>query len=156
MKEDQIISVLVGLAGAVGNNGKTAHTDQIVIDALAFCHHNPTAGEEAYQAVACLIQKEKYAISPNCATCPSPCGNTSDYDMRRFYGANDITQKAKREMLAEMKKLASRLKKERAIQAPECLYKAISYFGYDLDAKQYEELAKELAQMGLLQQGGFQ
>lgn len=36
MKEDKIISALIGLVGACSNNPKTAGTDSLVIKALAF------------------------------------------------------------------------------------------------------------------------
>ncbi len=75
MNKIEVICELIGLVGATGNNGKTPNTDLIILKALT----NPTA--ESLE----LIRKEKHLIAPNCETCTSPCGNTSRYDINRFY-----------------------------------------------------------------------
>ena len=84
---EKIISALVGLAGVVGNNGKTKHTDSIVMNALLNCYS--PADEDA---IVTAIRKDKYTISPNCETCPTPCGNTSDYDMTKFLRTMSLRQ----------------------------------------------------------------
>ena len=47
MREDRIISALIGLVGACNNNPKTAGTDNLVIKALAFPLLYPEHDEEA-------------------------------------------------------------------------------------------------------------
>ena len=86
MDGDRIISVLVGLAGACGNNPKTPDTDSLIMRALAFPVLCPEADEEGLAEVVDGLYAEKHAIAPGCAECAFPCGNTSDYDMGRIYG----------------------------------------------------------------------
>jgi hypothetical protein len=104
MNNKRILSALIGLAGAVGNNGKTEHTDAIVRAALLAVDSD---------AQIELIHREKYAISPNCETCQFPCGNTSDYDMEKFdqavykaisYLGYDLNQESYEILLEELKK----------------------------------------------------
>ena len=138
MKGEQIISALIGLAGAVSNNGKSENTDEVVRTALLSIRlevaepeiakpvtytsemvkseaaepetakpvtytsemvkpkadTSETAKPEADTSetdkseadeseIVDLIHKEKFKISPNCATCQFPCGNTSDYDIMK-------------------------------------------------------------------------
>ena len=58
MIKKKILSALIGLAGAVSNNGKTEHTDRVVITALL--------SEDSEEAVA-AIHKEKNAYRLNSA-----------------------------------------------------------------------------------------
>lgn len=104
---EKIISALVGLAGAIGNNGKTEQTDSVVINALLNCYSSTDE-----DTIVTAIIKDKYTISPNCETCPTPCGNTSNYDMTK-----------------------------------EEIYKAISFFGYELSLDSYTDLINSLNQM---------
>jgi hypothetical protein len=129
MNNKRIISALIGLVGAVGNNGKTEHTDAIVRAALL-------AVDSDVQVE--LIHREKYAISPSCETCQFPCGNTSDYDMERFDQAPEEIRNMKRQLIEEMKRIAA------GDRLPDAVYKAISYLGYDLNKESYEILLEEL------------
>lgn len=83
MQGDSIISALIGLVGAVSNNGKTEQTDRVIREAF-LCLTDAGSEEEMVQK----IHAEKFIIAPDCATCLNPCGNTSDYDMAQFYAAD--------------------------------------------------------------------
>lgn len=95
MREDIIISALVGLAGACSSNPKTADTDSLVIKALAFPLLHPGYDDKALREIVDDIHSEKNSVAPGCAMCTAPCGNTSDYDMRRIYEADDGIRRAK-------------------------------------------------------------
>jgi hypothetical protein len=129
MNNKRILSALIGLAGAVGSNGKTEHTDAIVRAALLAVDSD---------AQVELIHSEKYAISPNCETCQFPCGNTSDYDMEKFDQAPEEIRKMKEQLIEEIKRIAA------GDRLPDAVYKAISYLGYDLNQESYEVLLEEL------------
>ena len=89
MIEDRIISVLIGLVRACNNNPKTAATDSLVVKALAFPLLCPNCGDKAVNEIIDEIRTEKNSVAPGCAVCTAPCGNTSDYDMRRIYEADE-------------------------------------------------------------------
>ena len=91
---DSIISALIGLVGAVSNNGKTERTDSVIREAL-LCLKDAGSEEEIVQK----IHAEKFIIAPDCATCLNPCGNTSDYDMAQFYAADANVISAKRDLI---------------------------------------------------------
>lgn len=99
MKEDKIISALIGLVGACNNNPKTASTDRLVIKVLAFPLLCPEYDDRAVGEIVDEIHSEKYFVAPGCAVCMAPCGNTSDYDMQRIYEAGDVIRKVKLQIL---------------------------------------------------------
>lgn len=138
MREDAVISALIGLAGACGNNPKTANTDRLVIKALAFPVRYPECEDSVLQELADNIRTEKFTIAPGCAVCTAPCGNTSDYDMRRLYEAEDAIRSAKLRVLAKLQELAAgifcRLEEDGQFPGDTgFFYKALSYVGYDVD-----------------------
>ena len=138
MREDRIISVLIGLVGACNNNPKTAGTDSLVIKALAFPLLYPEYDEKALRQMIDEIYSEKNAVAPGCATCAAPCGNTSDYDMRRIYEADDAVRKVKLQILEKIQELAAYIchNQESGIIPSvnsEFFYKALSYISYDMD-----------------------
>lgn len=94
MQGDSIISALIGLVGAVSNNGKTEQTDRVIREAF-LCLKDAGSEEEMVQK----IHAEKFIIAPDCATCLNPCGNTSDYDMTQFYAADAKIISAKLDLI---------------------------------------------------------
>ena len=138
---EKIISALVGLAGAIGNKGKTEYTDLVVMKALLNCYSSDNEDE-----IVAAIKKDKYTISPNCETCPTPCGNTSDYDMEKFL-QNQEFKSIKEELIAEVVALTTRLNKSGKTKLPEEIYKAISYFAYELSVDSYKNLINTLKLM---------
>ena len=137
MIEDSIISALIGLVGACSNNPKTAGTDSLVIKALAFPLLCPEYDGKALREMLDDVYSEKNSVAPGCAMCASPCGNTSDYDMRRIYEADDAIRQVKLQILEKIQKLAAyaRCNQESGIIPyidTEFFYKALSYVSYDL------------------------
>ena len=136
--EDKIISALVGLAGACNNNPKTEKTDAVVLKALAFSVRNPQADADTLQEMTEEIYAEKYKIAPGCATCQSPCGNTSDYDMSRICNAEDSIRSLKLQILSELQNLASDLYRSEGTpllpqEHMELFYKVLIYISFDME-----------------------
>ena len=148
MIEDKIISALIGLVGACNNNPKTDGTDNLVIKALAFPLLYPEHDEKALQQMIDDIYSEKNSVAPGCAACAAPCGNTSDYDMRRIYEADDAIRKVKLQILEKIRKLAAYICKnqERGIPYTDSafFYKALSYISYDMDEAVFLGFLNEL------------
>lgn len=149
MREDAIISALIGLAGACGNNPKTAGTDSLVIRALAFPRLYPGYDERTLQGIVDDIHSEKNLVAPGCALCAAPCGNTSDYDMRRIYEADAVIRKVKLQILEEIQKLAADVSQNQGCERNLCtdsnlFYKALSYVSYDMDEADLRQLLDEV------------
>ena len=129
----KILSALIGLCGAVSNNGKTENTDLVVPEAIL--------SKEPEDAVR-RIHEEKYKISPDCASCPTPCGNTSDGDLSHWNEAPESVRKRKEEVMASLERMAFAMAESRAkatvenlcgtqeLTAPDVVYRAISWLGY--------------------------
>lgn len=135
MENKRIISALIGLAGAVHNNGKTKDTDRIVVEALL---------SPDLDAVVDQVHKEKFAIAPNCETCTTPCGNTSDYDVKKFDLEQEAVRGQKQEIAAKLYEIAQDYQKGLRKDLPEDFYKAISYLGYELTEDYYRKLLEEM------------
>ena len=125
----KILSALIGLCGAVSNNGKTENTDRLVLEAIL--------SKEPEDAVR-RIHEEKYRISPDCASCPVPCGNTSDGDLSRWDEAPESVRKQKEEVMDALERMAFAMTKAtaenlcgtRELTVPDVVYRAISWLGY--------------------------
>ena len=149
MREDRIISALVGLVGACNNNPKTAGTDRLVIKALAFPLLCPEYDEKALQQMIDDIYAEKNSVAPGCAMCAAPCGNTSDYDMRRIYEADDAIRNVKLRILEKIQRLAAYICKNQESgiipsSNSEFFYKSLSYISYDMDEAVFLGLLDEI------------
>lgn len=138
MREDRIISALIGLVGACDSNPKTADTDSLVIKALAFPLICPEYDDEAVQVIVDEIYLEKYSIAPGCAECTTPCGNTSDYDMRRIYEADSEICGVKLRILDRLQELAAYILRYEEPGTSTYVdkgffYKALSYVSYGVN-----------------------
>lgn len=127
----KILSALIGLAGAVSNNGKSSNTDGIIRGALL---------NDAVMDWVSLIHKEKFTVSPGCETCSSPCGNTSDYPVDAF----ESWSKARAELTDSITDELVRIASASEEKLPDIVYKAIAYIGYDLENEAYSELLEEM------------
>lgn len=162
MREDRVISALIGLVGAFNNNPKTADTDSLVIKALAFPLLCPEYDDEALREIVEDIYSEKKAVAPGCAACAAPCGNTSDYDMRRIYEADDEIRKAKLQILEKLQKLAVYAwhdQESGRIPYTDSIffYKALSYVSYDMDETELLGLLDEAEKIEYdIKSGGIQ
>ena len=138
MENNKIISALIGLVGACNNNPKTQKTDYILIKALAFPLTQPEADEETLQALIEEIYAEKYTVSPGCAACQTPCGNTSDYDMNRIYRAEADIRELKLKMISALEELAADIYSRQKLDLPdaesmEIFYKVLAYISLEME-----------------------
>lgn len=140
----KVLSALIGLCGAVSNNGKTENTDRVVLEVIL--------SQEPEKAVR-RIHEEKYKISPDCASCPTPCGNTSDGDLSRWNEAPEHIRRLKEEVMAGLERMAEaraksmteNLCRTQEPEVPEVVYRAISWLGYvSLNFELGEETGREL------------
>lgn len=140
----KVLSALIGLCGAVSNNGKTENTDRVVLEAIL--------SQEPEKAVR-RIHEEKYKISPDCASCATPCGNTSDGDLSRWNEAPEHIRRLKEEVMAGLERMAEaraksmteNLCRTQEPEVPEVVYRAISWLGYvSLNFELGEETGREL------------
>lgn len=133
MQGEKIVSALIGLSGAVQNNGMDRTTEEVIIKALLSLEGDNI--DEIYN----LIVEDKFRISPNCRTCDMPCGNTSDYDMEKFHKLSPVIKETKEELL---KAAVSYVKKYGMVS--DAVLKGIAFLGYELDLDMYLDQIKEI------------
>lgn len=133
---EKIISALIGLVGAVSNNGKTDETDKIIKNALISIKD----GKDE-DSVVDMIHKEKFTIAPDCATCLNPCGNTSDYDIEKFKNASDDVRNAKLKLINALCEMVELSKGD---ILPNDAYRGITYLGYELAVESYDEITDRI------------
>ena len=85
-QRDALLGALVGLARSTVNEPKTEDTDRILAAGLRLAA-DPEAAESALLRMTDIVEAEKHRVAPNCAACAMPCGNTSNYDLARLWGA---------------------------------------------------------------------
>lgn len=149
MTHDRIISALLGLVGACDSGTPTPDTDALVLRALAFPGSSPDL--EARDRLLEDIRAEKHRISPGCATCASPCGNTSDFDMAQLRQAAEPGRSLRLDILARLQSIATALlARPDAPGRPPALFfrRALSWVRCDLDPETLTELLEETRQWG--------
>lgn len=85
-QRDALLGALVGLARSTVNEPKTEDTDRVLAAGLRLAAE-PNAVESALLRMTDIVEAEKHRVAPNCAACAMPCGNTSNYDLARLWGA---------------------------------------------------------------------
>ena len=141
MKEAKVIGALIGLAGACNSNPKTKNTDNIIIQALANKNYDVVHLEALLQE----IHVEKLHISPDCATCPMPCGNTSDYDMDLILKEDNENNSIKQRIILNLQALAGKYYLDGKNMDPQIFYKALVYLGFDLETQTLLDLENEIS-----------
>lgn len=127
------LCALIGLAGAVRNNGKTDETDALARRAILSPDSEDMTGE---------IHAEKYRVSPGCAACASPCGNTSDYPAEAAREWTGEQRQLKEEILRELRAIAAAGKAEDAL--PVIAWRAIDYLGFDMKSEAFQALLEDM------------
>lgn len=103
---DELLGMLIGLAKATFNNEKTENTDCVVLRALSACSKEESVSKEELIKLKDLVQREKAAVAPGCATCSSRCGNTDNYDVNKISSAPEEIRELKERILAAIIKKA--------------------------------------------------
>lgn len=85
-QRDALLGALVGLARSTVNEPKTEDTDRVLAAGLRLAAE-PNAAESTLLRMTDIVEAEKHRVAPNCAACAMPCGNTSNYDLARLWGA---------------------------------------------------------------------
>ncbi len=148
LREEKVISALIGLVGACNNNPKTSATDSVVIKALAVPVLCQKLDEVILSGIIDEIYAEKNIVAPDCASCASPCGNTSDYDMNRIYGAEAEIRDIKLRLLSKCQYLAAYVYRsndsaEKVQIDNTYFYKILSCISYDIEKEQLLGLLDE-------------
>ncbi len=152
--QEKLTGALIGLAKACENNPKTEHTDCILIKGLYTTITNANTSEEIVKEMIALVQEEKNKIVPNCSCCDSPCGNTSDYDVKQIWNAREDICSLKSLILFSIRNMAAYVYQaleagyqEDVVNA--FFYKALAIISYDLEAEDLRSVIVEIGQVNV-------
>ena len=139
MEDLRVLSALIGLMGAARTGVKTADTDRVSLRALAFYG----SSDESAQALTELLHRERNAVSPECATCLNPCGNTSDYDLTQLTRAME-DEPALIRLLERAGALAARLLARGEASLPDVLQAVPDCAAWDPSPERIGQLEQEM------------
>jgi hydroxylamine reductase len=145
--KDELAGVLVGLAKACLNNPYPEGTTRVLVRAAAVLG-NFQAEETEIRAQTDRVKEQKDRVVPNCRYCASPCGNTSDYDMKEMWEAEEGVLTGKFLLLSSVCHLAGWLEQagmaeEAPAQIRDYLYRNLARIGYDLEEENLLQAAAE-------------
>lgn len=145
MRGIDVVRALVGLAGACQNGEVTHDTYRVIVDALDSVYMGAADEEATVEAV----HREKFAVSPGCATCAAPCGNTSDCGAEKLTA--DTAESSSKRALAGALAAAAHAVKLRGADVTSgeggMFVRALSYIGYDVGADVIGEVMRDVENM---------
>lgn len=152
--QDELTGALIGLAHACENNAKTDVTDRIVIEGLFTTITNVNFNDETLKEMIAHVRAEKSRIVPGCSACASPCGNTSDYDMKQIWDADEDIRSLKSLILFGIRGMAAYAYHALMLGLSDetvnnFFYKALSILGYDYEMNELLPIVLEVGEVNL-------
>ena len=140
----ELLGALIGLAKTCSNNPKTENTDRVVIEGLVAVKTESFSSEMLQKKLE-MVRQEKHTIAPNCSTCASPCGNTSEYDLDLLKEDEEQCRNLKTQMLQEIQDMAVELYREMLLggefaEHMEVFFKVLEVVSYRMDFERLEEI----------------
>ncbi|MBQ8519545.1 MAG: hypothetical protein IJ455_08100 [Agathobacter sp.] len=144
----ELLGALIALAKTSNSNLKTENTDRILIEGLVAAK-TEVFGEEMLQKKLDMVRQEKHVISPNCSTCASPCGNTSEYDLDLLKEEEETCQKIKYQMLSELQEAAKKVYQAMMLKMDvseqmDIFYKVLEIVTYTFEPEDLLKIQEEL------------
>ena len=153
--QDELTGALIGLAKACGNNPKTENTDRIIIEGLFTTVTNVNFNAETLTAMIQAVNEEKTKVVPNCSSCMSPCGNTSNYDMKNLWNEPDEDIRSLKSLiLFGIRGMAAYAYHAMVLGYTDetvnsFFYKALSFISYDLEMEHLLPVVLEVGEVNL-------
>lgn len=144
----ELLGALIGLAKTCSNNPKTEQTDSIIIEGLVAVKEE-NFGEEMLRKKLEKVRLEKQTIAPNCSTCASPCGNTSEFNLDLLAEDEAQSRSLKERMLQGILDVAVKLYRARLMGADvsertEILYQVLEVVTYRMEVSMLEPILSEV------------
>ncbi len=152
--QDELTSVLIGLAKSCENNPKTENTDRIIIEGLFTTITNVNFNDETLKNMIDRVHKEKNIIVPDCSVCKAKCGNTDDYDLNNIWSGNDDIRSLKSLILFGIRGMAAYAYHAMILGYTDdevnfFFYKALAMLSYDLNMEQLLPVVLEVGEVNL-------
>ena len=135
-----LLGSVIGLARTCTTRPPTETTPGLILAGLHLSDDAVSATPEQLIALNERIQQNKFEVSPNCATCASPCGKNADYDLRRLDDAPEDVRQAKMRLIALLQVCGHRGK------MADCVMDAVFALAEDWDAADFKVYEEQLIQ----------
>ena len=134
----ELLGSVIGLARTCTTRPPTATTPGLILAGLHLSDEAVPATAEQLTKLTERVQRNKFEVSPNCATCESPCGKNADYDLSRLDRAQADVQAAKCRLLALLQTCGHRGK------MADCVMDAVFALAEDWDAADFAVYEQQL------------
>ncbi len=107
--QDKLTGALIGLARAAEGSAHlvTDATYRLVMEGLFTTVTNVNFNNETISALLDKVEAEKNRLVPDCSSCASTCGRTTDYNMEALWSANEDIRSLKSLILFGIRGLAA-------------------------------------------------
>ena len=150
--QKQVLGAAIGLSKASLNNPFSEYTTKLLCESLFYVEKNT---EDKLEKLLVALHAEKNMVSPDCARCPNPCGNTDDYDFALMENEDTDKRTAKLDLLSQLYILA-----EKVLNRPEFNYgdsefatlllNSYSVIGYEVSLNNLNEKAENVRNFNTL------
>lgn len=135
---DKLTGALIGLARATDGNEHliSDSSTNLVVESLIATSPSADSDPTVLTSLLCRVEEEKRKMVPNCFECASPCGRTSDYDMRKLRNIPRDAQTLKHQLLQGIRDMAAHARRAAALgchdkTVDDFFYKALIVIGMD-------------------------
>ena len=139
-RKQQVIGALIGLVKACESHDPLQTTTPLIIEGLLVTGKTDVYGNDQLQQLLERIHEEKFTIVPGCRTCASPCGNTSDFDMRELAARSASKQEANQRLLMRLHKAAARMPLDADMERAFFLYQGLAAISLDWEPEDLDKL----------------
>ncbi len=104
---DELTGALIGLARASDGYPLPENAYHAMIEGLYSVLTDTGLDENALRQQISAVMQEKNALIPGCLVCAQPCGRTFNYDMERFWNADEEIRSLKAAVLSGLRSAAA-------------------------------------------------
>ena len=140
----ELFGSLIGLSRATFGNEDlmTPSTFTVVLEGLKAASVDADASPDHLSDLIHRVNEEKYKLVPSCFYCSSPCGRTSNYDMKLLDTATEDVRTLKLAILSGLCQLAVGIPSTPSYAA--FVYRALACIGEDWTADELSALLEEM------------
>lgn len=152
--KDELTGALIGLAKSCGNHQMLPTTTRIIVEGLFTTMTNVNFNDQIFAEMIKKVREEKNKVAPNCSSCLSVCGNTSDYDLEEIREAEEDIRSLKSLILFGIRGVAAYTYHAMVLGYEDeavnhFFYKALSVISYDLTVEQLLPVVLEVGEVNL-------
>jgi hydroxylamine reductase len=144
----ELFGALIGLSRATFGNEDllTPSTFAVVLEGLSAASPESTSSPDQLSDLIRRVNEEKYKLVPSCYYCSSPCGRTSNYDMKLLDTAAEDIRTLKLSLLAGLCDLSIRktFSNDAAAAFHNLVYRALACVGEDWSVAEFSAVLAEI------------